>query len=134
MTSHPPGPAIQQQLPPAPAAPAPDQLFPQQPYGVPVVVAPPKGLSITGLVLGIASMLGFSYTGLVPIAGIIVSAIAMNKEPAGKPMAIWGLVLSIASIVFAIVGAIMAVTVLAGVVGPLIALIFGVALTGTGGY
>lgn len=105
MSQYQPGhPAPPQQLPPADPA---QYSAPYGSYGHPQYVAaaaaPQKGLSITGLILGIASMIGFSYSGIVPIAGIIISAIALAKEPQGKTMAMWGLILSIASIVFAII-------------------------------
>lgn len=60
--------------------------------------AEPKMLSIISLVLGLASIfLGISI--LVPIAGIIVGAMARKREPSGRTMALWGIWLSIATLV-----------------------------------
>jgi hypothetical protein len=65
--------------------------------------AEPKTLSIVSLVLGVASIfLGISI--LVPIAGIVVGAMARKREPAGRSLALWGIGLSIATLV---VGAIL---------------------------
>lgn len=60
--------------------------------------AEPKTLSIVSLVLGLASIfLGLSI--LVPIAGIIVGAMARKREPSGRTMALWGIWLSVATLV-----------------------------------
>lgn len=73
------------------------------PYGVPVYRTPvyayaphqQRGLSITALVLGLCSFL-FAWTlVVVPIIGIVFGFIALRREPAGKPMAIIGLVTSV---------------------------------------
>lgn len=72
------------------------------PYGVPVyrtpvyayAPQPQRGLSITALVLGLCSFL-FAWTlVVVPIIGIVFGFIALRREPAGKVMAIVGLVAS----------------------------------------
>ncbi len=65
------------------------------PQPVYVVQAPPRGLSITSLVLGLASIF-FGFTFLVPLAGLIIGIIALKKEPAGKGMAITGIVIGAA--------------------------------------
>lgn len=53
----------------------------------------PKGASLTSLVLGLASiLLGFTF--LVPIVGFIFGFVGLLKEPAGRGMAIAGLVLN----------------------------------------
>lgn len=55
----------------------------------------PKGLSITGMILGIASIIGFGFFILPQIAGIIVSHLGWSKEqPQGKGFAITGLILN----------------------------------------
>lgn len=60
--------------------------------------AEPRTLSIVSLVLGLASIfLGISI--LVPIAGIVVGVMARKREPAGRTMAMWGIWLSIVSLV-----------------------------------
>ncbi len=72
------------------------------PYGIPVYQAPvygyapqpQRGLSITALVLGACSFL-FAWTlVVVPIIGIVFGFIALRREPAGRAMAIIGLVAS----------------------------------------
>lgn len=59
----------------------------------------PKGLSITGMILGIASIIGFGFFILPQIAGIIVSHLGWSKEqPQGKGFAIAGLILNYLSL------------------------------------
>ncbi|GAB3254125.1 DUF4190 domain-containing protein [Arthrobacter pigmenti] len=73
------------QGPPQPQRPPYQQVYSQQP--------PPRGASITSLVLGLVSiLLGFTF--LVPIVGFIFGVVGMRKEPAGRGMAIAGLVLN----------------------------------------
>lgn len=60
-----------------------------QPYRPPG----PKGMSITSMILGIASFF-FGWTFLVPIAGLILGFIGLRKEPDGKGFAITGVVLN----------------------------------------
>ena len=58
-----------------------------------VPVAPPRGLSIASLVLGIISLIaGFVF--LVPLIGLILGIVGVRKEPAGKGFAIGGIVLN----------------------------------------
>lgn len=59
-----------------------------QPYN-----PPPRGMSITSLVLGLVSILA-GFTVLVPIAGLVFGILGLKREPAGKGMAIAGLVLN----------------------------------------
>jgi len=57
--------------------------------------APSTGtsLSIASLVLGLSSIvLGFSF--VVPIAGLVLGIMALGREPAGKTLAIIGIVSS----------------------------------------
>lgn len=54
----------------------------------------PKGMSITGLVLGIISILGGAFFLIPQIVGVIFSHIGLSREPAGRGMAIAGLVLN----------------------------------------
>ncbi|GAA3598250.1 hypothetical protein GCM10022198_23150 [Klugiella xanthotipulae] len=84
------------------------QQYPQQPgYGQPTTTyvtatfpAPqPKGLSITAMILGIASFV-FGFTFLVPVAAIIFGIIGRSREPAGRGMATTGIVLGIVCLVF----------------------------------
>lgn len=79
------------------AQPAP---YGQQPYGQPTYYAPvstgPKGLSITSMAIGLASLvLGFGFLILPSIAGIITGHMGLKKEsPQGKGFAITGLITS----------------------------------------
>jgi len=57
-------------------------------------VAPPRTLSIIALVLGGASVL-FGYTFFVPIAAVVLGYLGLKREPAGRTMAIWGIVLGL---------------------------------------
>ncbi|NYE96041.1 hypothetical protein FHU41_002291 [Psychromicrobium silvestre] len=84
------------------------QPYPQQGYYSnpsypmqPMVYADsgPKGLSLTGMILGIASIVGFGIFILPQIAGVIVSHMGWSKEqPQGKGFAIAGLVLNYLSL------------------------------------
>jgi len=69
-----------------------------QPYGPPVVVAayqpgPPRGLSITSMILGLVSIVA-GFTLVVPLVGLILGFVGIRKEPAGRGMAITGLILN----------------------------------------
>lgn len=59
-------------------------------YGVPPA---PRSLSIASLCCGIAVFLGFGFFILPQIAAVILGHLALTREPAGKGMAIAGLVL-----------------------------------------
>ncbi|MCH1882049.1 DUF4190 domain-containing protein [Agrococcus sp. ARC_14] len=78
------------------------------PYGVPVYQAPAyiyaplpaRGLSITALVLGVCSFL-FAWTlVVVPIIGIVFGFLALKREPAGRTLAIVGMVASAIGLLF----------------------------------
>ncbi|HEV7184111.1 MAG: DUF4190 domain-containing protein [Actinomycetales bacterium] len=66
---------------------------PYSAFGAPVAQPANKSLSITSLVLGLASIL-FSWTFFAPIAGLVAGILALQREPAGRTMAIWGIVLN----------------------------------------
>lgn len=71
--------------------------YPQQPMVY--ANSGPKGLSISGMVLGIASIIGFGVFILPQIAGIILSHLGWSKEqPQGKGFAIAGLILNYLSL------------------------------------
>ena len=73
-----------------------------------------KTLSIVSLALGLASIfLGISI--LVPIAGIVVGVMARKREPAGRTMALWGIWLSVITLV----------------VGALLWIVFGAVIIGS---
>ncbi|MFT2706428.1 DUF4190 domain-containing protein [Clavibacter zhangzhiyongii] len=77
-------------LAPAPVPPTPAVI----PWGQPVyAAAPPKGLSITSMVLGLVSLVLF-WTVVCPIVGLILGIVGVRKEPAGRGFAITGLVLN----------------------------------------
>jgi len=64
-------------------------------YGVP---AAPKARSIASLCCGIASFLGFGFFLLPQLAAVVLGHLALNREPAGRGMAIPGLVLGYTAI------------------------------------
>lgn len=55
--------------------------------------APPRGMSIAGMVLGLASVV-FGLVLIVPVVGVILSVVGLRREPAGRGMAIAGIVLN----------------------------------------
>ncbi|MCP1411761.1 DUF4190 domain-containing protein [Paenarthrobacter sp. A20] len=78
------------------------QPYGQQPYGQPspygqpayyAMQAEPKGLSIASMCCGIAIFVGFGFFILPQIAAVILGHLALKREPAGKGMAIAGLVM-----------------------------------------
>lgn len=83
-------------VPPTPMAPTGYPGSPYSPYTAAIqpvyVVSPPKGFSITALVLGLASIF-FGFTFLVPIGALIFGIIGAKKEPSGRAMAITGIVI-----------------------------------------
>lgn len=70
----------------------PQQQYPQQPhlhYGAPQ----PRGMSIASMVLGLVSIVtGFTF--VVPIVGLVLGIVGLRREPAGRGMAIAGLILN----------------------------------------
>ncbi|MGK9147811.1 DUF4190 domain-containing protein [Plantibacter flavus] len=75
--------------------------YPQQPmYGQPVYVAPyvytpspPRGLSIASMVIGLVSLF-FGFTFVLPVIGLVLGIMGARKEPAGRAMAVTGIVLN----------------------------------------
>ena len=59
------------------------------PVADPAVARP---LSITAFALGLASV-ALGQTWLVPIAAIVLGAMGYKREPAGRALAVWGIVL-----------------------------------------
>ncbi len=97
---------------------------PYNAYGQPVyypLPPEPKGLSIASLCCGIAVYLGFGVFILPQLAAVILGHLALRREPAGRGMAIGGLVLGYVGI---------AITVL--VIGLFVAL--GMTAASYGGY
>jgi hypothetical protein len=90
----------QGKVPPAPGPaqqPNQTQPYPHLPPTQHVMVGyqsgPPKGLSVTSMVLGLVSIVA-GFTFLVPAVGFILGIVGLRKEPAGRGMAITGLVLN----------------------------------------
>ncbi|MET1082272.1 MAG: DUF4190 domain-containing protein [Burkholderiales bacterium] len=65
--------------------------------GQPIQVQPTQTLSILSLVSGIGS-LAFGLTFIVPIAAIVLGFLARTREPAGRTMSTWGIVLGFVSL------------------------------------
>lgn len=100
-------------------------------YGAPVyrtpvyayAPQPQRGLSITALVLGLCSFV-FAWTlVVVPILGVVFGFIALKREPAGRVMAIVGLIASAVGLLFVLLfyllplfGVLMAMVLTAGAV------------------
>lgn len=80
---------------------------------VPTTVRSP--LAVWSLVLGLAS-LGFGFTFVVPIAGLVLGVLSRRREPEGRTMALVGIVSSVVMLV-----------------GTLVALAIGVAVVGGAG-
>ena len=59
-------------------------------YGAP---AAPKSLSIASMCCGIAALVGFGFFLLPQVAAVILGHLALRREPAGRGMAIAGLVM-----------------------------------------
>jgi hypothetical protein len=106
--SVPPQPYPQQQLqqygvqPYAQQAPYPQQYGVQpyaQPYApaypapYPYPASPPKGLSISSMVIGLVSLF-FGFTFVLPVVGFVLGLMGLRREPAGRAMAITGVVLN----------------------------------------
>jgi len=66
---------------------------PTQGYVVGYQPAPPRGLSVASMVLGIVSIF-FGFTFIVPLTGLILGFVGFRKEPAGHGMAIAGIILN----------------------------------------
>ena len=114
--SVPPQPYPQQQLQPqqygvqpyAQQAPYPQQQpyppqYGMQPYAQPYApvypapypypASPPKGLSISSMVIGLVSLF-FGFTFVLPVVGFVLGLMGLRREPAGRAMAITGVVLN----------------------------------------
>lgn len=79
--------------PPTPQQPLLSHGAPQQHgYGQPQ--SPPPGMSIASLVLGIISLV-CGFTLVVPGVGLVLGILGLRREPAGRGMAIGGIVLNL---------------------------------------
>jgi len=93
------------QQPPYGQAPAPYGQ-PAGPYGQPSyygMPAEPKGLSIASMCCGISIYVGFGFILLPQIAAVVLGHMALKKEPAGKGMAIAGLIMGYLGILLTVV-------------------------------
>ena len=78
--------------PPYPTAP--NAGYGQPVYPMPYLAPPePKGLSIASMVLALVSILA-GFTFLVPITALILGIVGLRKEPAGRGMALTGVIVS----------------------------------------
>ena len=91
-----------QQAPYPPQQPYPPQYGMQayaQPYTpvypapYPYPASPPKGLSISSMVIGLVSLF-FGFTFVLPVVGFVLGLMGLRREPAGRAMAITGVVLN----------------------------------------
>ncbi|NUJ89748.1 DUF4190 domain-containing protein [Plantibacter sp. MCCC 1A11337] len=79
-------------------APYPPQ-YGMQPYApvypppYPYPASPPKGLSISSMVIGLVSLF-FGFTFVLPVVGFVLGLMGLRREPAGRAMAITGVVLN----------------------------------------
>lgn len=81
--------------------PQPGQPYSAQPgygqpvYGAPYVYtpSPPRGLSISSMVIGLVSLF-FGFTFVLPIIGLVLGIMGARKEPTGRAMAVTGIVLN----------------------------------------
>ncbi|WP_157156376.1 DUF4190 domain-containing protein [Diaminobutyricimonas sp. LJ205] len=62
----------------------------------PMQAQPSQTLSILSLVAGIGSLF-FGLTFIVPIAAVVLGFLARTREPAGRTMSTWGIVLGFVS-------------------------------------
>jgi len=81
-----------------------------------VVQSPPRGLSVTSLVLGLASIF-FGFTFLVPLGALIFGIVGLKKEPAGKGMAVTGIVIGAAFMLFWILLGGVVIAAIGGLIG-----------------
>jgi len=98
--------------------PAPNYYGPQNPYQQNIqnpYQAPPEGsvgMAVASMVLGIVGFLisccFYPVTIIMAVVGLILGAVAIKKGPAGKGMAVTGIVLSIISLAFAVLVIILA--------------------------
>ncbi|MGY3565374.1 DUF4190 domain-containing protein [Sinomonas sp. RB5] len=87
------GGAAQQPYPGQQPYPA-QQPYPGLPGRTPYYAAPaPRGLSIAAMVCGISVFVGFGFLVLPQIAAVVLGHLGLAREPAGRGMALAGLVL-----------------------------------------
>lgn len=98
------------------------------PYGTPSVppqtvpAAPSTPFSLTSLILGVTSVF-FGLTVIAPVAGLVFGLLGLRREPTGRTLAIWGIVLN--AVMIGLVGLFLAFLIVAGLLLPLVAVATG---------
>ncbi|MBO0985543.1 hypothetical protein IOC53_16920 [Rathayibacter sp. SD072] len=80
--------------------------------------APSTPFSLTSLILGVTSVF-FGLTVVAPVAGLVFGILGLRREPAGRTLAIWGIVLN--SVMLGFVALIAVFLIFAGLLVPFIA-------------
>jgi hypothetical protein len=75
---------------------------PQNPYAA-GVVGPPRGLSVTSMVLGIVGLLFCGFGLLISIAAVITGHLAQRRQPYGRPFWLTGLITGYVGILFGLI-------------------------------
>ncbi|KZX19714.1 hypothetical protein [Rathayibacter tanaceti] len=76
-----------------------EQRSPRSAYGTPPVppatasAAPSTPFSLTSLILGVTSVF-FGLTVIAPVAGLVFGILGLRREPTGRTLSIWGIVLN----------------------------------------
>lgn len=92
------------------------------PAAATVAPAPSSPFSLTSLILGVTSVF-FGLTVIAPVAGLVFGILGLRREPAGRTLAVWGIVLNAVMLGFV---ALMVVALLfLGLLVPFIALAAG---------
>lgn len=63
------------------------------PYATAAPAEESRGFSVVSLVLGLVSIVA-GFTFFVPVAGLVLGIMALQREPGSRTMAIWGIVLN----------------------------------------
>ncbi|WP_085528541.1 DUF4190 domain-containing protein [Kocuria massiliensis] len=71
----------------------PQQSYAPQPVNYLQAPAEPKGMSVASMVIGLVNIF-MGWTVILPIIGLILGLVGLRKEPAGRGMAITGVILS----------------------------------------
>lgn len=97
-------------------------------YGTPPVApwspapAPSTPFSLTSLILGVTSVF-FGLTVIAPIAGLVFGILGLRREPTGRTLAIWGIVLN--SVMLGLVALMIVALLFFGLLIPFVALATG---------
>lgn len=95
------------------------------PYGVPTVAADPAPstpFSLTSLILGVTSVF-FGLTVIAPVAGLVFGILGLRREPTGRTLAIWGIVLN--SVMIGLVALFVVALLFLGLLVPFVAIATG---------